>query len=147
MTTHALTVPAFASNPSSGTRQSSLSLRLVWTGRVLSGIATAFLAFDAIVKISQSPVAMEGTAKLGYPTSAVLVLGILQAICLALYLVPRTSIIGAVLWTGYLGGAVSAHVRIEDPLFSHVLAPVYVAVLLWGGLYLRNPRLRALLAR
>jgi hypothetical protein len=115
----------------------------VWTGRVLSVVAVLFLAMDATMKVLQLPVAIEGTKKLGYPTNVVLALGIIQFICLALYLIPRTRVLGAILWTGYLGGAVATHVRVGDPLFSHILFPVYVAVLLWGGLYLRDTRLRA----
>lgn len=115
----------------------------VWTGRVLSGIAVLFLTMDAVMKVAQVPVAVQGTAKVGYSPSVILPLGIIQLICLAMYLIPRTRVLGAILWTGYLGGAVATHVRIGDPLFSHILFPVYVAVLLWGGLCLRDARLRA----
>jgi hypothetical protein len=115
----------------------------VWTGRVLSGIAVLFLAFDTIVKILQLPVAVEGTKKLGYPAGSVLVLGIVELVALAAYLIPPARVLGAIVWTGYLGGAVATHVRMDDPLFSHILAPVYVAALLWGGLCLRDARLRA----
>jgi len=117
----------------------------VWTGRVLSTIAVLFLAMDATMKVLQVPVALQGTAKVGYSPSVVLPLGIIQLVCLALYLIPRTSVFGAILWTGYLGGAVATHVRIGDPLFTHILSPVYVATFLWAGLALRNPRLRAVL--
>jgi len=117
----------------------------VWTGRVLSGIAVLFLAMDAMMKVSRIPAAVKGTTDLGYPTGVLLPLGIIQLVCLALYLIPRTRVLGAILWTGYLGGAVATHVRISNPLFSHVLFPVYVAALLWGGLYLRDLRLRAVL--
>jgi hypothetical protein len=117
----------------------------LWTGRALSGLATLFLLFDASMKIVQAPVAIEGTVKLGYPAGVILGLGIIQAICLVLYLWPRTSVLGAILWTGYLGGAIATHVRLENPLFSHVLFPVYVAALLWGGLWLRNGKLKELL--
>ncbi|HEV2720231.1 MAG TPA: DoxX family protein [Thermoanaerobaculia bacterium] len=115
----------------------------VWSGRVLSGVAVLFLTMDAMIKVLQLPVAVEGTKKVGYPAGVVLVLGIIQLICLAAYLIPRTRVLGAILWTGYLGGAVATHVRMGDPLFSHVLAPVYVAAVLWGGLCLRDARLRA----
>jgi hypothetical protein len=114
-------------------------------GYVLSGLAVLFLLFDATMKVLQLPAAVEGTVKLGYPPGVLLGLGIVQLACLAVYLVPRTSVLGAVLWTGYLGGAVATHVRVGDPLFSHVLFPVYVAALLWGGLWLRDARLRAVL--
>jgi DoxX-like family len=116
----------------------------VWIGRVLSGVAVLFLAMDATMKVLQLPVAVEGTKKLGYPAGVVLPLGIVQLVCLAAYLIPRTRVLGAILWTGYLGGAVATHVRVGDPLFSHILFPVYVAALLWGGLCLRDARLRAI---
>ncbi|HKS21865.1 MAG TPA: DoxX family protein [Thermoanaerobaculia bacterium] len=117
----------------------------VWTGRVLSGVAVLFLAMDATMKVLQVPAAVEGTMKLGYPAGVLLPLGIVQLVCLAAYVIPRTRILGAILWTGYLGGAVATHVRVGDPLFSHILFPVYVAALLWGGLALRDARLRAIL--
>ena len=115
----------------------------VWIGRVLSGVAVLFLAMDAAMKVLQLPVAVEGTKKLGYPAGVVLPLGIIQLVCLAAYLIPRTRVLGAILWTGYLGGAVATHVRVGDPLFTHILFPVYVAALLWGGLCLRDAHLRA----
>jgi hypothetical protein len=114
-------------------------------GYVLSGLAVLFLLFDATMKVLQVPMALQGTIQLGYPMSVVLPLGIVQLICLAVYLFPRTSVLGAVLWTGYLGGAIATHVRVGDPLFSHVLFPVYVAALLWGGLWLRDGHLREVL--
>jgi hypothetical protein len=117
----------------------------VWTGRVLSGIVVLFLAMDATMKLLRVPAAVEGTKQLGYPTGVIVGLGIIQLVCLVLYLIPRTSVLGAILWTGYLGGAVATHVRVGNPLFTHILFPVYVAVLLWGGLCLRNARLRAVL--
>ncbi len=121
------------------------SRKAIWTGRVLSGVAVLFLAFDAVVKLLRLPAAVEGTTRLGYAASVLLALGVLQAVCLVLYLVPRTSVLGAILWTGYLGGAVATHVRVGDPLFSHALFPVYIGVLLWAGLWLRDIRLRALI--
>jgi hypothetical protein len=88
--------------------------------------------------------AVEATTQLGYADSVVVPLGILQLACLIVYLIPRTSILGAILLTGYLGGAIATHVRVDSPLFTHVLFPVYVAVLLWGGLFLIDGRLRVL---
>jgi hypothetical protein len=116
----------------------------LWSGRTLSALAVLFLLFDATIKLLQLPVAVEGTKKLGYPANVVFILGVIQLVCLIVYLVPRTAVLGAILWTGYLGGAVATHVRVADPLFSHILFPTYVAALLWGGLWLREPRLRAL---
>lgn len=125
--------------------QSEPATKALWTARVVSGLAVLFLAFDATVKILRLPPAIEGTSRLGYPVEVILGLGLLQLACLILYLVPRTAVLGAILWTGYLGGAVATHLRVGDPLFSHILFPVYVALLLWGGLWLRDQRLRALL--
>ena len=88
--------------------------------------------------------AVEGTTSLGYPADSVLWIGGIELVCLILYLVPRTAVLGAVLMTGYLGGAVATHVRVSSPLLTHTVFPVYVALFLWAGLYLREPRLRAL---
>lgn len=111
----------------------------------MSGVAVAFLAFDAAIKVLKLPPAVEGTVQLGYPASVVFGIGVIQIVCLIVYLVPRTSVLGAILWTGYLGGAIATHVRVESPLLTHTLFPIYVAALLWAGVWLREPRLRALL--
>lgn len=119
--------------------------RSLWAGRVLSALAVLFLAFDAIGKLTRPEAVVTGTTSLGYPESVILPLGLIQVALLVLYLLPRTSVLGALLWTGYLGGAVATHVRLLHPLFSHILFPVYVALLLWGGLWLRDRRVRAIL--
>ena len=116
----------------------------LWTGRTLTALAVLFLIFDAAVKLLRLAPAVEATTALGFTASVLVPLGTLEVLCLAVYLVPRTSVLGAILWTGYLGGAISAQLRAGNPLFSNVLFPVYIAVLLWGGLWLRNARLRAL---
>src|SRR5437588_6361191 len=112
----------------------------IWAGRILSGLAVLFLLFDAAIKILKMPFAVDATVQLGYPGSLVLTIGIIELICTVLYVIPSTSILGVVLLTGYLGGAVSAHLRHGDPLFSHVLFPTYIGALLWGGLLLRDAR-------
>jgi hypothetical protein len=117
----------------------------LWTGRILSGIAVAFLLMDTGFKFIASPMAAEATEQLGYPMRLMPIIGWIEAILLALYLFPRTSVFGALLWTGYLGGAVATHFRIGNPLFTHQLFPIYVATLLWLGLWLRDRRLRAVL--
>jgi len=114
-------------------------------GRALTALAVLFLAFDATLKLLRLAPAIQATSELGYTASVLVPLGLIEAICLVAYLVPQTSILGAVLWTGYLGGAVATQVRVSNPLFSHVLFPVYVAALLWGGVWLRDARVRALL--
>ena len=123
------------------------SKKALWTGRILSGIAVLFLAMDASMKVLQVKAAVDGTVALGYPANCLFYLGIVQLICLALYLIPRTAIIGAVLWTGYLGGAIATHVRISNPLFTHILFPIYVAIFLWAGLWLRDRRVSEMYSR
>lgn len=111
---------------------------------VLNGLAVLFLIFDGVIKLMGIPPVAESFNQLGYPVSTALGLGMIELICVALYVAPRTSILGAILLTGYLGGAIATHVRAGSPLFSHTLFPIYVAVLIWGGIYLREDRLRAL---
>lgn len=118
----------------------------LWAGRALSALAILFLTFDSAIKLLNLPVAVGPTVQLGYPASLVVTIGLIEAACLILYVVPRTAIFGAVLWTGYLGGAVASHLRHGDSVFGMVLFPIYVAVLLWGGLWLRDARVRALVA-
>ncbi len=117
-----------------------------WTGRVLSALALAFLAMDATIKLLRSSQAVAGTVALGYPEGVLVELGAIQLACWILYAVPRTAVLGALLWTGYLGGAVATQLRVGNPLLTHVLFPVYVAALLWGGLWLRDGRVRQLRA-
>ena len=117
----------------------------LWAGRILSGIPILFLLMDAGMKIAKAQLAVEGTRQLGYPEEAIVPLGIVLLLSTALYAVPRTSLIGAILLTGYLGGAVATHVRVGNPVFTHMLFPVYVGVMVWGGLVLRDARLRAAL--
>ncbi|HEY2844528.1 MAG TPA: DoxX family protein [Bryobacteraceae bacterium] len=121
-----------------------VSTKSIWAGRILSGLVALLLAFDAVMKIALSQVAVDGTVQLGYPAGVVRGLGIALLGSVILYAIPRTSLIGAILVTGYLGGAVATHVRVGDPWLSHILAPVYVAVMIWGGLVLRETRLRSL---
>jgi hypothetical protein len=122
------------------------SKKRLWTGRALGTLAVLFFAFDTVSKLLQLAPAMEATTQLGYPASTVLGIGLIELVCVVAYVVPRTSVLGAILLTGYLGGAIATHVRVESPLFSHTLFPIYIAVLVWGGLFLRDNRLRALAA-
>ena len=132
-------------NPLAGTVTANHppSRQALWTGRVISGLAVAFLIFDSVGKLLQVQPVIDGTKQLGYSPDIVFSLGVTLLSCVLAYLVPRTSVLGAVLLTGYLGGAVATHVRVGNPLFTHVLFPTYVAALLWGGLMLRDTRLRA----
>ena len=116
-----------------------------WIAWVISGLAIAFLLMDATMKLLALPVVLEASAPLGFPGADMARgLGTVLLICTVLYAVPRTAVLGAILLTGYLGGAVATHVRVESPLFTHTLFGVYLGVMLWGGLYLRDIRLRAL---
>ena len=116
-----------------------------YIGRASSTLAVLFLGFDALGKLLQLRPVVEGSAQLGFSPSVVFALGVVLLSSVVTYVVPTTSVLGAVLLTGYLGGAVATHVRIGDPLLSHTLFPVYVAAFVWGGLFLRDARLRALL--
>ena len=117
----------------------------LWSGRILTAIVALFLVLDSGIKLLQLPAVREAMAPLGYPAELGLVIGIIEAICLILYVVPQTAVLGAILLTGLLGGATAAHLRVGDPLFTHVLFGVYVGILAWGGLYLRDEKLRALI--
>ena len=136
--------PTLGTATATSTRTAS---RSVWTGRILSGIAIAFLTFDTVIKLAGVKAAVDGTVLLGYKPEQLPIIGVIELVLLVLYLVPRTAPIGALLWTGYLGGAVATHFRLGNPLFSHILFPTYVAALLWGGLYLRDARVRAVLGK
>jgi hypothetical protein len=129
----------------SDVRTSLASKKMLWTGRILSGLSALFLLVDSLGKFVRPAPVIEGTVQLGYSESVILPLGIVLLACTVLYLIPRTSVLGAVLLTGYLGGAVATHVRIGNPVLTHVLFPIYIGVLIWGGLFLREERLRALL--
>jgi len=117
---------------------------MLWAGRVMSALPVLFLLFDGAIKIMMIQPVREGMVKLGYPAELAPALGVILIVSVALYAIPATAVLGAILLTGYLGGAVATHVRVGDPLLTHALFPAYVGVLLWGGLYLRNAGLRAL---
>jgi hypothetical protein len=125
--------------------QKPISKRMIWIGRVLSALAVLFLLFDGIMKFFMDklpPEALEAGAALQWPIEKMPLVGTILLICTFLYIVPRTSVLGAVLLTGYLGGAIASHVRVSNPLFTHTLFPIYVAVFIWLGLYLRDVRAR-----
>jgi hypothetical protein len=125
--------------------QSEITKKSIWTGRVLSGLAVLFLLFDGIMKFFMDklpPEALEAGKVLQWPVDLMPTVGTILLICTILYIIPRTSILGAVLLTGYLGGAVASHLRVGNPLMTHTLFPIYIAVFIWLGLYLRDARLR-----
>jgi hypothetical protein len=120
----------------------------IWAGRVISALPVLMLLFSGGIKlINTAPEVAESMTKLGYPLGLTRPIGLLELACVVVYAIPRTSALGAILMTGHLGGAVASHVRVGDPMFSHVLFPVYIGVLAWAGLYLRDDRLRALLSK
>jgi hypothetical protein len=124
-----------------------VSKSALWSGRVVSGLVIVFLLFDGAIKLVPWPVVTETMDRMGYGSSETLArsLGLITLVCTVLYAVPPTSILGAILLTGYLGGAIASHVRIGSPLFSHVLFGFYLGLMVWGGLWLRDRSLRALM--
>lgn len=128
----------------SDTQYDSTSSRSLWAGRILSGLAILFMVFDAVIHILKISPVVEAFGQLGYPLSTAVGLGIVELGCVALYAIPRTSVLGAILLTGYLGGAIATQVRVGAPLLSTALFPIYVALFVWGGLYMRDDRLRAM---
>lgn len=122
-------------------QQTRMSL---WAGRIISGLVALFLLVDGVMKLIKPPFVVHATMLLGYPESAIVGMGIALTISTVLYLIPRTAILGAILLTGYLGGAVATHVRVGE-VWSTVPFPVLFGVLVWGGLWLRDERLRRLL--
>lgn len=127
------------------TGPTTISAKARWAGWILSGLVILFLVFDFSIKLVPLDIVLKSMTELGYPDSVGMArgLGILLFVCTVLYAVPQTSILGAILLTGYLGGAIATQLRIGNPLFSHLLFGVYLGLMAWGGLYLRDPRLRA----
>ena len=122
----------------------TISRKGLWAGRIISALPVLFLLMDAIMKLFKPEFVVDATVKLGYPESTIVGTGIVLLVSTVLYIIPQTAILGAILLTGYLGGAVATHVRVGEGAFS-VLFPVFFGVLIWGGLYLRDGRLRALI--
>ena len=129
------------------TQTPAVSSSSLWAGRILSGVVIVFLLFDGAIKLIPLQVVTDTMIELGYSGSEDLarLLGVLTLLCTILYAIPRTSILGAILLTGYLGGAMATHLRIGNPLFTHLLFGLYLGVMAWGGLYLRDARLRSLI--
>jgi hypothetical protein len=123
------------------TNPSAPSKKALWTGRVMSTLPVLMLLFSAAMKFAKPPAAVEGMAKLGLPESLLFGLGILEVACTVIYIIPRTAVLGAILLTGYLGGAILTHLRVGD----NFIGPIVFGVFIWGGLFLRDPRIRALI--
>ncbi|TIN24778.1 MAG: DoxX family protein [Mesorhizobium sp.] len=119
----------------------------LWTGRALSGVIVLFMIFDGVIKLPPFDIVTQTMVPLGWPAdpNVARMLGVIGLISTALYALPRTAVLGAILLTAYMGGAIATNVRVDNPLFSHTLFGVYLGVILWGGLYLRDPRIRALI--
>lgn len=126
----------------SATLTASVPKKWLWAGRIITALTAIFLLFDSSLKLLRLAPAEEATTQLGYPAKLVLAIGIAELVCVVFYLIPRSSIFGAILLTGYLGGATATQVRLENPW---CFFPVVLGVLVWGGLFLRDERLRALL--
>src|SRR5829696_1353367 len=125
----------------SDTQITAPSKKMLWGGRIMSALPVLMLLFSAAMKFVKSPEVAQGFTHLGYPESLALGLGIVELACTVIYIIPRTSVLGAILLTGYLGGAIATHVRIGEPFFM----PIILGILVWGGLFLRDERLRALI--
>ena len=129
----------------SATQQAAVSSKSVWAGRVISGLVIAFMLFDGVIHLMKIGPVVKAFQELGWPISLSVALGIIEIVCVLFYLYPRTSVLGAILLSAYLGGAVVTQLRVGNPLFGETLFPVYVGILVWAGLYLREPRLRRLI--
>lgn len=117
----------------------------VWTGRVMSGLAVLFLAPNVLIKLIDHPIVQQTMTQLQWPTKFDVLIGLLELVSLVLYVIPRTAVLGMILMTGVIGGAIATHLRIENPLFSHTLFGVYLGVWMWLALWLRSPQLRAVI--
>ncbi|MDN4072922.1 DoxX family protein [Fictibacillus terranigra] len=120
----------------------SISKSRLWTARVMSGLVTLFMLFDGITKLLKLSVSVDGMVEMGFAEHHVITIGILALLSTILYALPQTSVLGAIILTGFFGGVIATHIRLDNPLFSHTLFPVYLAVLTWGGIYLRDKRLQ-----
>ncbi len=130
--------------------QSGKSQVKLWAGRVLSGLAVLFLLMDAVMKFFMDklpPEALKAGEALQWPMELMPMVGTILLLCLLLYVIPRTAVMGAILLTGYLGGAIASHVRVSNPLFTHTLFPIYIAIFIWLGLYLRDKRVKAIISK
>jgi hypothetical protein len=128
----------------SSTQAGYVSKGRLWTGRIISALVVLFLLFDSITKVMKVRQVLEASAQLGYPVNAIVTIGIILLVCTALYVIPQTAVLGGILLTGYLGGAVAANLRIGSAMFN-TLFPIVFAALAWAGIFLRERRLGALI--
>ena len=127
------------------TRTAPLSTTRLWTARVLTGLTVVFMLFDSIIHLMAPAPVVDAFARLGFPIGLSAGIGIVELLCTLLYVIPRTAVFGAILLTAILGGAITAHIRVADPLFETYIFPVLVGLLVWGGPYLRDERVRSLI--
>jgi DoxX-like protein len=127
------------------TATAPISGKARWAGIIISGLVILFLLSDGAMKLIPLDIVVTTSEQIGIPASLTRTLGMLTLVCTILYAIPRTSVLGAILLTGYLGGAIYTHLRVGSPLFTHTLFGVYLGLMIWGGLYLRDERLRALI--
>jgi hypothetical protein len=140
--------PAFKEKAMSTIAEAApVSKPALWTGRILSGLVILFMLFDGAIKLVPWPIVTETMDRIGYGSSESLArtLGVITVACTVLYAIPPTSFVGAILLTGYLGGAMASHVRLGSPLFTHTLFGLYLGLMVWGGLWLRDRSLRSLI--
>jgi hypothetical protein len=123
----------------------ALSGKWIWTGRILTGIVAAFLIFDGVIKLVLIQPVVDSSGELGWPVKYMVPIGVIDLVCGLLLAIPRTAVLGALLLTGLLGGAIATHLRVESPMLSHTLFGLYMGLIAWAGVYLREPRLRALI--
>ena len=128
----------------SGIQTASVSKKALWAGRIISALPVLMLLFSGVMKLAKPPVVVQEFGRLGYPENVILGIGIIELACTVVYIIPRVSVLGAILFAGYLGGVVATHVRIGDPFFN-IFMPILLGALIWGGLYVRDKRLHALL--
>lgn len=126
------------------TTTATVSKARLWTSYAMSGLVILFMLFDSIMKFVQPREVIDGTIALGYAAHHLTTIGTLGLLCTILYAIPKTSILGAILFTGYIGGTMATHIRLDNPLFSHILFGMYLAILAWAGLWLRNEKVRKL---
>ena len=144
MTSITANTPALDTRLDSAAAPRSMAL---WTGRVLSGLGVLFMVFDGGAKVLDLiPPEVKAANSLGWSAHALPTIGAIALLCTVLYLIPRTALLGAILLTGYFGGAIASHLRVDSPLFTHTLFPIYIAAFFWVGLFLRDNRVRALIA-
>ncbi len=122
-----------------------ISKKRLWTARIISGVIVLFMLFDSLSKIFKAGPVIDATIKLGYVEHHIVLIGILGLVPTILYVIPRTNVLGAILLTAYFGGAVATNLRVDAPLFSNILFPVYISLIAWIGIWLRNEALRELI--